>query len=112
MKVFTSHLRPGQPPILVREGWSWLGAIFGWLYLLFHRAWIPAALNLLLALLAMRAGRWLHSGMPALALFIVQGLFARDLWRWSLAQRGLAPGPVVAASDEDAALARLLPTLA
>ncbi len=108
MKVFTSHLQPGAPPVLVREGFCWPAFWFGFLYLAVHRAWVAAALNLAAFLLALGLVRATHTGAPLLGLAVLQGLFARDLHRWSLAQRGLAAGPVVAAPDRDQALARLL----
>jgi len=108
MKVFTSHVRPGRDPVLVREGFSWAAFFFGFLYLALHRAWIQAALNLAAVLLIAALDRALGSAAPALGLAFLQGLFGRDLWRWSLAQRGFAEGPVVAAPDQDQALAKLL----
>ncbi len=108
MRVYTSHRRPGEPPLLVREGFSWLGAIFGWLWFLAHAAWIPAVLDLALAVLVWRLGAWLRSPWPGVGLFLLQGFFARDLWCWSLARRGFEPGPVVAAEDEETAFARLM----
>ena len=108
MKVFTSHLRPGTLPVLVREGFSWAAFWFGFLYLAAHRAWIAAALNLAAFLLVLGLVRAVGKGVPLLGLAVLQGLFAPDLRRGSLAQNGLTAGPVVAAADQDQALIRLL----
>lgn len=108
MKVFTSHLKPGEAPVMVLEGFSWGAAFFGWVWLLFHRAWVPAALMFAVSLLLLRASGALNSAAPGLALFVLQGMFGRDLVRWSLAMRGYQPGPPVVAANQDGALARLL----
>jgi hypothetical protein len=108
MRIYTSHVRPGETPVLVREGFSWAGFFFGVLYLAAHRAWVAAALNLAALILLAAICRFLGSPAPLLGLAILQGLFARDLCRWGLARRGYATGPVIAASDLDQAFARLL----
>jgi hypothetical protein len=108
VKVFTSHLKPGEAPVMVLEGFSWGAAFFGWVWLLFHRAWVPAALMFAVSLLLLRASGALNSAAPGLALFVLQGMFGRDLVRWSLAMRGYQPGPPVVAANQDGALARLL----
>ncbi len=101
-------MKPGRPPVMVREGFSWSAAVFGWLWLLFHRAWVPAGLMFAAGLLVLRLGASLQNVAPSLALFLLQGVFGRDLWRWSLHLSGYRQGPPVAAVDEDGALARLL----
>ncbi len=93
---------------MVLEGFSWGAAFFGWVWLLFHRAWVPAALMFAVSLLLLRASGALNSAAPGLALFVLQGMFGRDLVRWSLAMRGYQPGPPVVAANQDGALARLL----
>lgn len=108
MHIYTTHLRPGSPAVLVREGFSWPAALFGWLWLACHRAWIPAALNFAVAVLAARLAQALGTAWPVLGLLLLQGALARDLRRWSLAQQGFTPGPIVAADDADRAFARLV----
>jgi hypothetical protein len=108
MRVYTTHFHPGQDPVLVREGFSWAAFLFGFLYLALHRAWIPAALNLAALILTQALCSAIGNPAPLLGLAILQGLFGRDLCRWGLSRRGYASGPVVAASDPDQALARLL----
>jgi hypothetical protein len=108
VKIFTTHARPGEPPVLLREGFSWAGFFFGFLYLAANRAWIQAALNLAALLLVLSLSRAIGNAAPTLGLAILQGVFARDLLRWSFAQRGFIEGPVVAAPDQDQAFGRLI----
>ncbi len=108
MRVFTSHLRPGETPKLLREGFSWGAFLFGFLYLAVHRAWIAAALNLAVLVLVGWLSHLAGTGAPLLGLAVLQGMFGHDLRRWGLDRRGFAVGPVVAATDHDAALVRLL----
>lgn len=108
MKSWTVHLKPDRPPVLLREGWSWGAFVFGPFWLLVRRAWLPAvlwlALSVLLAALAPGGAR------PVLvfALSVLAGLLGWDLVRWSLLRRGYGLAHVLAARDEEAALARLL----
>jgi hypothetical protein len=108
MIIFTSHLKQHCLPVLVREGFSWGAAFFGWLWMLVQGAWIPALLLFAGGLLAGKLMQLTHSVAPALAVFLVQGVFGRDLVRWSLGLRGYRPGAPVAAATHDAALLRLL----
>jgi hypothetical protein len=107
MRVWTAHTRPQAAPVLVREGFSWWALIFGPFWLLARGAWLPALLGLLAAGVISRAPAdrvaWLETGLA-----FAFGLFGRDLWRWSLAQRGFTLVHVVTAGSEDEAFARLL----
>ncbi len=108
MKVYTAHLRAGRPPILVRERFAWGALLFGPFWLLAHRAWIPGVLGLC----AWAALRLLvpppFTTAVLLPLAWAFGVFGNDLRRWSLERSGYLLAHVVAAPDEDAALARLL----
>ena len=108
MKYYTVHMKPGRPPVLLREAWSWGAFLFGPLWFLAHRAWWPAsgyvALVLLDALLLAPGARTL----AGFAVATLAGLLGRDLVRWSLGRRGYALAHVVAARDADGALGRLL----
>ncbi len=108
MKLFTTHTRPGEPPLLVREGFSGAAFWFGALYLAAHRAWTAAALTMAAFLLTLALVRLTHNLAPLAGFAVLQGLICPDLRRWSLDQRGFARGPVVAAPDQDQGLARLL----
>jgi len=111
VKYWSVHLRPENrlsPPILVREGFSWGAFLFGPLWLLVHRAWIPAVLviaaNVLAAALA-------PADMMAFLLFaigLLVGFSGNDLRRFSLERQGYLLRHVVVARDMDSALARLL----
>ncbi len=108
MRVFTAHLRAATAPVLVPERFSWGAAIFGPFWLWAHRAWIPGIFALLAWLAAGAVP--LHAWRPWLeaAVIVLLGLFGQDLRRWSLARRGFLLAHVVAAGDQDEALARLL----
>ena len=107
MRFYTAHLRPASAPILVREGFSWHAAVFGPFWLAVNGAWIAAALSLGLNAGIVLVPDPLHS-VAGLILAWAHGVFGRDLLRWTLALRGFAQGPVLAARNEDAAYARLL----
>lgn len=107
MRTFTAHLRDHAAPVLVREGYSWGATLFGPLWLLAHRAWIPAALSACLTVFASLQPDPTQT-ILALVLAWAHGLFGHDLVRWSLERRGYQEQHVLAARDEDAAFARLL----
>lgn len=108
MSVFTTHTRPGAAPALVREGFSWLAAIFGWLWLLCAGAWIPAALVFAASVaVSVVTARW-HNPALAVAQFLLLGCFGRDLLRWHLGLRGYRAGPAVVGGSHDAALTRFV----
>ncbi|MGI4942941.1 MAG: DUF2628 domain-containing protein [Janthinobacterium lividum] len=108
MKVWTAHLHPARPPVLVHEGWSWGAAVFGPFWLLAYRAWVPGMIMLaVVVILNLLVTQGLR-GLLILGFFLLLGLLGRDMLRWSLARRGYALAHVVAARDGDAAFARLL----
>lgn len=107
MRIWTVHTKPGAAPELVPEGFSWGAAVFGWLWLLLHRAWLPA---LLLFAATLALGTLVPAQLDPLLLlaaFVLQGCFGQDLRRWSLDRRGYALDQVVAARGTDAAWMRL-----
>jgi hypothetical protein len=108
VRIWTVHLRDDTAPVLVREGFSLGGALFGPVWLAFHRAWLPA----IVALAAWLLVDGLASGGTRLALHVglmlLIGVSGRDLCRWSLARRGFVLAEVVAARDTDRAFQRLL----
>ncbi len=108
MRTYTAHLKSGRPPILVREAWSWGAAIFGWLWLLAYRAWIPALIQLACVVVAVVLAPPALRPPLVLGIAVLTGLLGRDMVRWSLSRRGYNMAHVLAARDEDAALARLL----
>jgi hypothetical protein len=107
VKVWTVHTRPFAPPVLVAEGFSWGATLFGPLWLLAHRAWIPAGLVVAAEIVVGAVPPRPLVGVLALALAWLLGLVGNDLRRWSLARRGFVLSHVVAASNAGAAEARL-----
>ncbi len=108
MKSYTAHLKPYCPPVLLREGWSWSAAVFGPLWLLAHRAWIPALLfAAVIASVQLLAPPGLNL-VIGLGLGVLSGLLGQDAVRWSLEQRDYLLAHVLVARDEEGALARLL----
>jgi len=108
MRIYTAHIRARRPPVLVKEGFSWGAFLFGWIWLVFYRAWIPGLLMLAAAVLI---GALTAAGARVLleiGLALLLGLTGRDLVRWSLARRGYTLAHVLAARDTESALARLL----
>lgn len=94
--------------MLVREGFSWGALVFGPFWLLAHRAWIAGVLALCVGI---AFAVLTHGGLAVvliLALAWLLGLFGQDLRRWSLSRQGYLLVHVVAATDIDTALARLL----
>ena len=108
MKTFTAHLKPGRPPILVRESWSWGAFLFGPLWLIAHRAWIPAVMDVAATIVLLAALPDSVQGPALFGLAVILGLLGRDMVRWSLNRRGYTLAHVLAARDEDGALGRLL----
>ena len=108
MKTWTVHTKAGSAPELVQEGFSLGAAVFGALWLLLHRAWVPATVLLCLQF----AAGWLLPPVlrtpAALVMAWTAGIFGRDLVRWSLERRGFVLEHVVAASSEDLAVGRIL----
>ncbi|HSU06781.1 MAG TPA: DUF2628 domain-containing protein [Acetobacteraceae bacterium] len=108
MRIYTAHLRARTEPKLVREGFSWGALVFGPLWLLAQRAWIPAVLAFAAAILV---GVLTAAGariVLELGLAVLLGLVGHDLVRWSIARRGYVLAHVLAAGNAEAALARLL----
>jgi hypothetical protein len=108
MNVYTAHTRVRSRPLLIREGFSWGAFIFGPFWLLAHRAWI-AAVVVICAFVLIRVLP-LDGFRPVFgfALAWLLGIFGQDIRRWSLERGGYLLAHVVAARDEDSALARLL----
>lgn len=108
MIFWTAHIRQGEPPVLVREGFSWGAFCFGPIWLAAHRAWVPAALALAVGILIPVL---LPSGDAVLAmvgLAVLLGLSGQDLRRWSMQQHGFRFTQVVTAPSDYDALGILL----
>ncbi len=108
MRIYTAHIRPERPPVLVREGFSWGALAFGPLWLLAQRAWIPAAIYVAIVAAAVAIAPPAVGAAIGWALVLLSGLLGWDLVRWSLDRRGYTLSGAVAAPDDDYAYARLL----
>jgi Protein of unknown function (DUF2628) len=108
VKFWTAHIRPGAPPVLVREGFSWGALLFGPVWLAAHRAWIAAVLVLaaFTLILVLASGSALAALLAGLVLLL--GVSGHDIRRWSLDYRGYLLAQVVMARHELEALGRLL----
>ena len=112
MRIWTVHQRPamtGKPArtVMVREGFSWLAALFPLFWFLAKRLWIAAALYFALATLL---GFVLPAGISPwamIALQILTGFEARNLQRWTLERRGFRLMGVVQGRDEEGAVLNL-----
>ena len=108
LRGYTAHLKPGRPPVLVQEGWSWGAFLFGPFWFMASRAWIPALLQAALLLFIAELAPERIGWVLGTALAVLAGLLGRDAIRWALDRRGYVLMHVLAARDEEAALARLL----
>jgi hypothetical protein len=110
MATFIVHVPPegaaaSEKVVFVREGFSYPAFLFGPFWLLWKRAWIPAALwALLLALLA-----WTGSllkmppdaiGVVAFALSAMLGFEGDRILAWSLRRSGFVEGDIVIGDNE------------
>ena len=115
MRIFSAHFharsspRAEQPPVLVKEGFSWPCLFLGWIGLMLSGSWIAALLVAAVFLAVGLVLRPVVGGWPILAgMQLLLALFANDLRRWELGLRGFIPGSIVAGRDRAGALLRLL----
>jgi len=112
MRIWTVHQRPamaGKPvrTVMVREGFSWLAALFPLFWFLAKRLWLVAALYFSLAtfmgfVLPSSVSPWAMIGLQ-----ILTGFEARNLHRWSLERQGFRLMGVVQGQNEDGAVLNL-----
>lgn len=108
MRFWTAHVREGAAPLLVREGFSWGALIFGPLWLLAHRAWIPAVLAIAVCVVIGALPTGEARTALSIAFPLLLGFSGNDMRRFSLERRGYRLTHVVAARDAESAFARLL----
>ena len=108
MRVYTAYVCAHRAPVLLREGFSWIALILGPVWLLAHRVWLAAVLAVAAVVLLAAVPSAPARVALELGLWWVLGLFGQDIRRWSLTRQGFFLAHVVAAPDEDSALARLL----
>ncbi len=108
MTFWTAHLARNREPVLLRDGFAWGAFLFGPLWLLLHRAWIPALLSLItIGVVVLR----LPPGIAAIvvpALLLLHGFSGNDMRGWALERRGYLLTHVLSARTEADAIARLL----
>ena len=108
MRSYTAHIKPDCAPVLLPDGWSWGAAVFGPLWLLAHRALIPAVLFAAVVVLVLVFAPLGLALVIGLGLGVLSGLLGRDAVRWSLERRDYMLSHVLVARDAESALARLL----
>lgn len=118
MRLYSVHLRrhgldPDRDLVLVKEGFSWPAFFLSFVWALWQRLWLAAAV--ILAAYAALGGMIVLLGADpvaevalSLGFGAVVGLVANDLRRGKLARQGFAFVGVVVADDPDAALKRYL----
>jgi len=108
VRFWTAHIRTNTAPVLVREGFSWGALLFGPLWLVAHRVWIPAVLTAVCIVLILFLAQGGTASALVLTLMVLLGLSGHDLRRWSLDHSGYLLAQVIAARTENEALVRLL----
>jgi hypothetical protein len=108
MRSWTVHAgSAGEPPELVREGFSWAACLFGPLWLLGQRLWLAAA-GVLLALILLALAPPAMGAAGGVAMALLLGWHGRDLRRAKLARLGRPVLHVVREQDADRAMQRVL----
>jgi hypothetical protein len=107
VRIYTAHFRPDRPPVLVKEAFALGAFLFGPVWLLAHRAWMPAIASIMVFALCWAVPMPLR-GAVLLGAMVLHGVFGRDLVRWALGWRGYALAHVVAGRNADDAYLRLL----
>lgn len=116
MRVYTYHEVPGasalaDDPILIKEGFNWIAALFTVFWALWHGLW-QVVLVILIAGAALEAVLYLIGADPvaqtaaALGLAAIVGFCANDWRRAALSRRGYRFEGVVAAETADNARRR------
>ncbi len=91
MKSYTAHIKPDCPPVLLPDGWSWGAAIFGPLWLLIHRAWIPALLFTAVVVLVQVLAPPALALVIGLGLGVLSGLMGQDAVRGKITSGPFVP---------------------
>lgn len=107
MRIHTVHVRAGEEPVLVREGFSLGALVLPTVWFLWNRMWLVALLHLVGVVAIGLALPQAVSGWVLAAVEILVAMHARDLRRWTLKRRGYALLGVVVAANEEEAFLRL-----
>ena len=118
MKIYAVHLRrhgldPDRDVVMVKEGFSWPAFLLSFVWALWNRLWLAAAL-FALAHAAISLGIYLLHPDPvsqavvSLGLAAVIGYLAADIRQHKLTRQGFAFAGVVVGEDVDQAYQRFL----
>ena len=112
MRVWTVHHRPAMAAkpartVMVREGFSWLAAVFPLFWFRAKRLWLVAALYFALATLLGFVLPSSVSPWAMIALQLLAGFEARNLQRWTLERGGFRLMGVVQGREEEGAVLNL-----
>lgn len=116
MSTFTVHVRDTgtqQTLAVVKDGFSWPAAVFGFIWALVVGAWevalllfgLQIAVGVLLELLISDPGA---QAVVQIGMAVVIGLMANELRRWHLEKRGMYEDAVVTANNKEEAERRYL----
>jgi len=118
MRLYSVHLRrhgldPDRDLVLVKEGFSWPAFLLSFLWALWQRLWLAAAVIFaahaaLAVVVALTGADPVAEVALSLGLGVIVGYVANDLRRSKLADQGFAFAGVVVADDVDSALRRYL----
>jgi len=113
MASFSVFLPPGaqlapEKIVFVRDGFSMPAFLFGPVWLLWKRAWLPAAtvvalLSLLPLLAKLPGASPLLPGFLGIALALWLGFEGRQILAWSLKRRGYVESDLIVAENEEEA---------
>ncbi|WP_117194650.1 DUF2628 domain-containing protein [Rhizobium terrae] len=99
--------RDHHSTLVLQDGFSWTALIFPWIWLLWNRLWLPAAIVFLLQILSgllMTMPEFeLAGGLLGLAVSLIVALEGRHYRSETLIRRGWTLEKVVAAPDLDVA---------
>jgi len=118
MRLYAVHLRrhgldPDRDVVLVKEGFSWPAFFLSFVWALWHRLWLAAAL-IALAQALVGLGVYLAHPDPvsqivlSLGLAAIVGYLAAEIRQTKLARQGFAFAGVVGGEDADQAYQRFL----
>lgn len=113
MRCFTAHRRDTglftEPEmVLVKEGFCWPAFFFTFLWALWHRMWLTAALILIAEVVVSVVSAWLDLAdltdfVLSLGIMLLIGYGANDWRRRSLGRRGFEEAGIVCGRDRDEA---------
>jgi hypothetical protein len=93
MTTYSIYAKPNDAKaaeaIFLPDSFSWGAFVFTWVWALWNRMWIVAALVLLVMFIA-SALSTVPQFLLALGVNIIMGLYGNDLLGWSLTRRGLS----------------------